>query len=228
SEMNTTASNPRANYAAIMLDDGRILYIGGLNDKQSFVPMDQILIYDTKTSTWNMTAAVGKIPSVRIRHSAVLTNDGRIIIYGGSQNDSMPATPSLAALRSVDFMWLEINESGTKPPNLQSHTSTLVGDLMIVAFGNVTKFQSLPEGSTSNIYILNTANYTWTTQFTPLSSPESTYNGSDTLPIDLSRTNAILAIIIAISCLSFFMMCTIICTRLYKRQRRNVVVGIDR
>ncbi|CAG8631618.1 11702_t:CDS:2, partial [Acaulospora morrowiae] len=219
SEMNTTASNPRANYAAIMLDDGRILYIGGLNDKQSFVPMDQILIYDTKTSTWNMTAAVGKIPSVRIQHSAVLTNDGRIIIYGGSQNDSMPATPSLAVLRSVDFTWLEINESGTKPPNLQSHTSTLVGDLMIIAFG-----------STSNIYMLNTTNYTWTTQFTPpsSSSPEATYNDSDTLPIDISRTNAILAIIIAISCLTFFMACTIICTRFYKRQRRKMVVGIDR
>ena len=76
----------------------------------------------------------------RHSHSAVLTPDGRIIIFGGAKgsNDTTPAQ-SLAVLdtSTTVYSWTtpQPPSSQNSPPPLMLHTADLCGNYMIVAFG---------------------------------------------------------------------------------------------
>ncbi|CAG8769617.1 7503_t:CDS:2, partial [Racocetra persica] len=164
----------RSGHTATLLNDGRILYIGGFDSSFNYVPMDQasfkqISIYDTNTSSWNLSLANGSIPSGRSEHSAVLVNKGaKIIICGGFRQDSISPTPSLAILTSEKvFTWVQQMVTGSIPPILYSHTAILVEDLMVVALENTTESRQLLDRFDLNIYILNVTNFTWLTTFTP-------------------------------------------------------------
>ncbi|CAG8581175.1 8230_t:CDS:2 [Dentiscutata erythropus] len=133
----TNAPSSRSGHTATLLDDRRILYIGGFDSNFSYVPMDQISTFDTITSDWDLLTADGSVPSIRSEHSAVLVSkSNEIIIYGGLLQDSILPTPSLAILTIGDtFTWIQQVIYGSTPPILYSHTATLVGDSMIVALG---------------------------------------------------------------------------------------------
>ncbi|CAG8713060.1 20837_t:CDS:2 [Dentiscutata erythropus] len=80
-------------------DNGKIymyvylwLYIGGIN-----VNMSEIPIYNTTEGIWSSLVAVGDTIGPRACHSAVLTPDGYVIVYGGIENNKAPE-PLLATL----------------------------------------------------------------------------------------------------------------------------------
>ncbi|RIB07292.1 hypothetical protein C2G38_2046112 [Gigaspora rosea] len=130
----------------------------------------------------------GQVPSLRSDYTAVLTSDGRIIIYGGTSN-KLPATPSIVVLNASNYVWstpLEINAVGP----LTEHTSIMVNNYMIAAFGkNVTERNSLLQNN-KNIYKLDISDpltYKWsvlsiyndtTTKsiLPPSATPDSTFS----------------------------------------------------
>ncbi|CAG8729904.1 14248_t:CDS:2, partial [Dentiscutata heterogama] len=171
SNFNNNTPPLQADFTATMLNNSVIVYIGGRQTTsasgktKSYRSMEEIWTYDTKNASWTLVTAIGDVPGVRMGHSAVLALDGRIIVFGGYGQNSSSADPQLAVLdtSTSPFQWSLPNVSNPIPPALAYHSATLIGDLMIVAFGNITQQTSTTSGATPDIYILNTSDYTWVT-----------------------------------------------------------------
>ncbi|KAF0442582.1 galactose oxidase [Gigaspora margarita] len=155
-------------YTATLLPNGLIVYIGGrsgLGTDVSLANMAQIQVFDTKLYTWSTKPASGSTIASRENHSAVLTKDGNIIIYGGStQNRSgyvIYVFSDIAVLNTNSWVWSVPSVSVTSAPPLTQHSAALYKNYMILAFG-ATSASIL---YTNNIYILDTQNYTWVATF---------------------------------------------------------------
>ncbi|CAI2168662.1 18854_t:CDS:2, partial [Funneliformis geosporum] len=155
-----------------------IVYIGGLNIGEingiKIVDIAEIYLYDTKSDRWEVMSAknINKISS-RFGHTAILAPDDQIIIYGGhdiSVKYLVEATPNMAVLntQTTPFEWFspQVSSKISKVPSLVYHTANLVGNYMIVAFGNITQSDQLARPN-SNIYIMNIKDFTWVNKFEP-------------------------------------------------------------
>ncbi|CAB4384108.1 unnamed protein product [Rhizophagus irregularis] len=135
------APGGRFDHTGTLLPSGNIVYIGGsLPDGKGFVEMSE--------------NATGDLPTRRACHSAVLTQDGRIIVYGGLTEDGGPAKDDLVILDTsqADYTWSKANVSTNKPLPRYYHTATLVGYYMIVIFGRNNEF--LPPTTPNEEFIL--------------------------------------------------------------------------
>ncbi len=75
----------RMQHSATRMNDGRVLVAGG-NDTTTFVPTATVEIYDPTTNTWS---AGPVLPGGnRFDHAAVLLQDGRVMLFGGSFNSN--------------------------------------------------------------------------------------------------------------------------------------------
>ncbi|KAF0548084.1 galactose oxidase [Gigaspora margarita] len=163
---------PFFDYTATLLPNGIIVYIGGFKstppDQYEAVSMYEIQTFNTINYSWSTKNANGTYIDTRAYHSAVLTQNGEIIIYGGSMwNDtSKPAAPYLAKLDTNSWMWSITNLSQINAPQLCYHSAALYGDYMIIAFGlNPSLSPNSNSTLSNNLYILDIKNYTWVTSF---------------------------------------------------------------
>jgi N-acetylneuraminic acid mutarotase len=80
-------SKPREHHTATLLKDGRVLVVGGVThvyDQPDFGPVDATAeIYDPATNSWS---PAGTLRSGHYAHSAVLLNDGQVLVVGGWPN----------------------------------------------------------------------------------------------------------------------------------------------
>jgi hypothetical protein len=154
-------------YTATMLPDGKIVYIGGRfgNDNNDTnlmdAPMEQVYVYDTKTNVWSAELTNGIIPGARFGHSASLTSDGRIIIYGGMDVNSKAADPALAVLDTTTPKYTWSSPEVTNPIGSVLVTpSVMVDNFMILYAGlNSTRIQRYFD----KVFMLDTTTYTWYT-----------------------------------------------------------------
>lgn len=70
----------RSQFTATLLDDGRVLVVGGVNNKNS-LGIAQVEIFDPKTNSFTVTDSL-KVP--RYNHSAILLSNGKILVVGGN------------------------------------------------------------------------------------------------------------------------------------------------
>ncbi|CAI2165880.1 5498_t:CDS:2 [Funneliformis geosporum] len=172
------AEELRARYTSVMLHGGVIAFIGGYVRKEengqfsrSLVEMNEISLFHTFESKWHKEIAGGEIIEKRHGHSAVITSDGKIIIYGGISDSLKMVMPVLAVLNTVSFEWsipiqtYPMSATELPPPPLTHHTADLYMNYMIVAFGNITNELTTPTSMNSNIYILDTNNYSWISSY---------------------------------------------------------------
>ncbi|KAF0544013.1 galactose oxidase [Gigaspora margarita] len=91
---------PRRGYTATLLKNNCIIYIGGKSNKSdtSHIDMNVIHIFNTTSLSWSNMQAIGDKISSRDGHSAVLTQNETIIIYGGGTaiNNFFQSEPVLA------------------------------------------------------------------------------------------------------------------------------------
>ncbi|KAF0548092.1 galactose oxidase [Gigaspora margarita] len=136
--------------------------------------MYEIQTFNTKNYNWSTKVASGDSIDSRIGHSAVLAQNGDIIIYGGNKfNDIFtPAIPYIAKLDTSSWMWSIPNLSQINAPQLSFHSAALYRNYMIIAFGLSPSVSSKSYFALSNnLYILDIKNYTWVTSFNPNKSP---------------------------------------------------------
>ncbi|KAF0526946.1 galactose oxidase [Gigaspora margarita] len=152
---------PRFAYAAVLLPTAEIIYIGGHEDPQfSLVEIKMVRFFNTKSFTWSNKQTTGASIDSRGSHTAVLTQDGSIIIYGGMTINFTRVSPDLAVLNINTWEWSIPNiPQKDVPPSLARHSAAIYENYMIVSFG---RHVSEPQPSTNPfIYILDIRNYTW-------------------------------------------------------------------
>ncbi|RHZ88217.1 hypothetical protein Glove_25g47 [Diversispora epigaea] len=155
------SQNGRYGNTITLLSNGIIVIIGGYVDGGG--GLYEILLYDINENNWSSMITQGIKLSDRVYHTAVLVNDGRIIVYGGTKNH---LDPDLVVLDTnlQPFKWStpEVNAINS-PPLLFGHTADIIGDYMILVFGVI------PQSGEYNryIYLMDVKNYTWVTDFHP-------------------------------------------------------------
>ncbi|CAG8587560.1 9239_t:CDS:2, partial [Cetraspora pellucida] len=192
----TNAPPSREGYSAITLPNNNILYIGGKNSYNPFkyMPMNILPLYNTKSDTWEILSISDPTPPARSYFSAVLTPDGRIIIFGG---DNGTTFGDLWILDIVTFQWSIGNIlNPIADLTLSDHTATLVNNYMFVAFG---RFSNL--SYSSRIFMLNVNqkdSYNWVTEFTSNLTISNNTIPSDTnfIAIGSKNINLIIGVII--------------------------------
>jgi N-acetylneuraminic acid mutarotase len=78
----TSMSQARYLHTATLLQDGRVLVVGGWSSLNSYEAgvSSRVEIFDPRTETWNYLAE----PEIgRVNHTATLLNNGRVLIAGG-------------------------------------------------------------------------------------------------------------------------------------------------
>ncbi|RIB26670.1 hypothetical protein C2G38_2138208 [Gigaspora rosea] len=180
---NVNAPTPRVDFTATLLNNGLILYIGGTVGV-GIIYMSEIPTYNTNNNSWNTIFAIGDTLNSRSCHTAVLSPDGHIIIYGGGIRDSTDQSQVLASLDTTvnPYKWSIKPMIGSNlPPSLKYHSSDIVGNFMILAFGVMmanNSFLNLTNVN-SKIYLLDTRNYTWVTSTS--TSPNSSHPQNPTV-----------------------------------------------
>ncbi|KAF0511298.1 galactose oxidase [Gigaspora margarita] len=153
-----------AAYTATLLPNGQIIYIGGLTNVSSgYAKMSEVQIFDTIFLNWFNKCVSGDSIGARLGHSAVLSHDKSIIIYGGSYGiNNTQVFPDTAILNIKTWRWSTPNISQVNaPPPLTFHSATIYNNYMIIAFGLITNVEN--QTFSNKIYILDTQNYTWVT-----------------------------------------------------------------
>jgi N-acetylneuraminic acid mutarotase len=99
-------SLPRSNHAAVAMDSGEVLVIGGQGGSSS-VARSECELYDPSTDTWTTTASMA---TGRIRPAAVLLATGRVLVAGGQDGSGNALSsaeiydPATASWSSAGFM----------------------------------------------------------------------------------------------------------------------------
>ncbi|RIB28673.1 hypothetical protein C2G38_2239351 [Gigaspora rosea] len=154
----------------VVLKDNLIFYIGGISN-DGIIDMNEIPSFDTVNLKWLSMTTRGDSIGSRSGHSTVLTQDGLILIYGGIGSAKSQVQPEVATLDVgvTPYAWKAITTNNAPPQSLVYHSAALYGIYMIVAFGQIVTSQPLPSSAqlafNTNLYILNTKNYTWVNTF---------------------------------------------------------------
>ncbi|EXX57143.1 uncharacterized protein OCT59_023196 [Rhizophagus irregularis] len=162
---------PRVDFTTTLLSNGIIVFIGG-RETNNLVDVDinQLVLYDTTIDKWSSMMARGVILENRNAHSAVLTPDERIIIFGGCKGYNETILNQLAVLntKTYPYEWSipQVSALNSAPPLIYFHSATLIENYMFINFGQNYELKN-PELQKPFFYILDIRNFTWVTQFEP-------------------------------------------------------------
>ncbi|KAI7875341.1 galactose oxidase [Lichtheimia hyalospora FSU 10163] len=161
---------PRYGHTASMLSNGKIVVIGGValdqNNVADLVPMQQVLVFDTQSNTWtaqNTQPSGGSFPSTRTDHSAVVTSDDKIVIFGGDSGSDMRHRQYLNAIAVLDtktWTWEIPTVDGIPPSRRSFAVSGRFDDQHVMfAFGSALNTQY------NDLNVFNLADSKWLQSF---------------------------------------------------------------
>jgi N-acetylneuraminic acid mutarotase len=127
-------STTRYGHTATLLNDGRVLVVGGASTPVGALsdpPADTILssaeVYDSKTNTWSTVAPMS---TARVRHTATLLKDGRVLVAGG-----LGASGPLSSTELFDPGSNTWSPGPAMGVARERHTATLLSDGRVLAAG---------------------------------------------------------------------------------------------
>jgi hypothetical protein len=126
-----TATGPmleaRAVHEAVALADGRVLAMGGGSGGLGHTALASSEIYDPATGAWTAT---GPLVEARVRHTATVLRDGRVLVAGGFPGSGgvSPVDESIATAELFDPTFPTWTPTGVMHQGRGRHTATLLAD----------------------------------------------------------------------------------------------------
>lgn len=95
----TNLADPRANHAAVLLEDDSVLVTGGAGGDGADLSLATAEVFNAPGGTWNTVAAMG---ATRTGHTATRLPDGRVLVAGG-ESVQRGTRRSLTSAEVFDF-----------------------------------------------------------------------------------------------------------------------------
>jgi len=115
-------------HTTTLLKNGQVLVTGGGGIEQK--PLASAELYDPKTGTWTPT---GSLKVARMDHSAILLDDGRVVVVGGS--DGRPHPDLLSSIEVYDPLTKVWSPGGTTIYPRAGMTATPLGGMRVLLTG---------------------------------------------------------------------------------------------
>ena len=127
----------RAQHAAVKLDDGRVLLIGGADENEQTLASCEI--WDPGTG---LASPAASMSSPRVLHTATKLSDGRVLVVGGaSQFTTTDLIASLANLLDSTEIYDPVSDSWSAGPSLPAnraaHAASLAGNGKVLITGGI-------------------------------------------------------------------------------------------
>jgi Galactose oxidase, central domain/Kelch motif len=84
---------PRHKHDAVALADGRVLIVGGADERQDPMPFDTAEIYDPETGEFRRTGNLN-LARYKLRGTSVLHENGRVVVAGGADAPEVYEPPT--------------------------------------------------------------------------------------------------------------------------------------
>jgi len=91
----------RTHFAAVLLQDGRVLVMGGLNLTVPYGILKSAEIYDPGTARWSVA---GSMSEGRSDFTATVLDDGRVLVAGGGDRSAEMFDPKTGTFESIALM----------------------------------------------------------------------------------------------------------------------------
>ena len=122
-------------HTATLLDNGKVLVAGGLNNRGRDIASAEL--YDPDTGTWTTTGHMGR---ARDEHTATLLDNGQVLVAGGGGVFGVRARAGCELYDPATGTWT------TTAGMLQArvtHTATLLNDGKVLAAGGTGQRHNL-------------------------------------------------------------------------------------
>jgi hypothetical protein len=123
-------ADARFAYTATLLQDGRVLVVGGADMVDGTDNLATAEIYDPATGRFTRT---GSMTHGRARHTATLLANGRVLIAGGYGGSTLP----LASAEVFDPSTGTFSPTGSMTVARQNHTATLLANGQVLIAGGI-------------------------------------------------------------------------------------------
>ncbi|RIB27654.1 hypothetical protein C2G38_2239965 [Gigaspora rosea] len=258
--MSGTIPVSRQQFQAVNDANGKIYMFGGFMSSNPGGVLNDINIFDTFSLTWTQGSNVSA-PTSRADFTATLLKNGLILYLGGGDNINMVEIPiyntynnswskmiatgdnidprnqsqQLASLDTTlnPYKWSVKSMIGNNvPPSLVFHSAAIVGNFMILAFGQKGVNNAFDSNNlNSQLYILDTRNYSWVTSTSTSPNSPNPQNPSVTQiqTVFASNSNSLITgVIMAIPIISIVLLAIagFIGYWLFKKNKRNDIVRI--
>ena len=138
---------PRKQHTATLLDDGRVLVVGG---RSTTATLSTCEIYNPISGTWSSAAS---ITGTRRWHTATLLNDGRVLVAGGNASNGDPVA-TCQLYNPITNTW---SAAGSMPVTRDKHAAVKLNDGRVIVISG--GLMGAVYTATCNIY--NPSTNTW-------------------------------------------------------------------
>jgi len=131
--------------------------------------LNDMWIFDTDSFGWIQPRTAGFEPTPRYGHTLTLTNDGRLIVFGGCSISELGVPSYNNDVRQLDtdtMIWIRPRVDGNNPTGRYGHTATLMDDGKIVIFGGwgqggCQTSDMISDKRAQTVHVLDTVNMCW-------------------------------------------------------------------
>ncbi|KAJ1915535.1 hypothetical protein H4219_004273 [Mycoemilia scoparia] len=123
----------RQYHTATLINSTHMAVLGG-RISDAMVTMDSVLLYDIPGGKWSFIKAKGDIPSPRMLHTAVMLDNNKLLVHGGTTYYFQESMKDVAILDTASWSW-ESLEADPMSPSVFGHSATMIEPYILYTYG---------------------------------------------------------------------------------------------